>query len=274
MVFSGKDDRRRQEFTGANRFVDLIPSHLNAMQHSESSITIERRASNSRKVLIVKPDLEQVQKIKNSFSYFYPYGEETRLPLKGSVTGVLKNLEEEQVPVYVVFDEQTTDAERGTIAHKFLEHYDFSRLKSVNEQAQEMVKDGILTAEELAKINIDRIKTALFSGVFDGIKSKSLFREKNFLVNIEAREILPVKSNESVLLQGVIDLLVIDGDEAEIIDNVKMVLNSTGGTGYIHEGVDKDDDTVYSRAWFAWANSLFAYMVLEKREILADYSQF
>lgn len=63
-------------------------------------------------------------------------------------------------------------------------------------------------------------------------------------------------------------------DEAEIIDNVKMVLNSTGGTGYIHEGVDKDDDTVYSRAWFAWANSLFAYMVLEKREILADYSQF
>lgn len=63
-------------------------------------------------------------------------------------------------------------------------------------------------------------------------------------------------------------------DEAEIIDNVKMVLNSTGGTGYIHEGVDKDDDTVYSRAWFAWANSLFAYMVLKKREILADYSQF
>lgn len=63
-------------------------------------------------------------------------------------------------------------------------------------------------------------------------------------------------------------------DEAEIIDNVKMVLNSTGGTGYIHEGVDKDDDTVYSRAWFAWANSLFAYMVLEKREILAEYSQF
>ena len=63
-------------------------------------------------------------------------------------------------------------------------------------------------------------------------------------------------------------------DEAEIIDNVKMVLNSTGGTGYIHEGVDKDDDTMYSRAWFAWANSLFAYMVLEKRGILADYSQF
>ena len=63
-------------------------------------------------------------------------------------------------------------------------------------------------------------------------------------------------------------------DETEIIDNTKMILNSTGGTGYIHEGVDKDDDTIYSRAWFAWANSLFAYMVLEKQGVLANYSQF
>jgi meiotically up-regulated gene 157 (Mug157) protein len=53
-------------------------------------------------------------------------------------------------------------------------------------------------------------------------------------------------------------------DKAEIQENVAMLVNSTGGTGYIHEGVDKDDDSVYSRAWFAWANSLFSYMVLEK----------
>ena len=57
-------------------------------------------------------------------------------------------------------------------------------------------------------------------------------------------------------------------DEAEIRENVEMVVNSTGGTGYIHEGVDKDDDSVYSRSWFAWANSLFAYMVLEKIDYL------
>ncbi len=53
-------------------------------------------------------------------------------------------------------------------------------------------------------------------------------------------------------------------DEAEIRECVRMLVNSTGGTGYIHEAVDKDDDTVYSRSWFAWANSLFAYMILEK----------
>ena len=53
-------------------------------------------------------------------------------------------------------------------------------------------------------------------------------------------------------------------DESEIRECVKMLVRSTGGTGYIHEGVDKDDDSIYSRSWFAWANSLFAYMILEK----------
>ena len=53
----------------------------------------------------------------------------------------------------------------------------------------------------------------------------------------------------------------------EISECIEMILNSTGGTGYIHESVDKDDDTVYSRAWFAWANSLFAYMILDKYSV-------
>ena len=57
-------------------------------------------------------------------------------------------------------------------------------------------------------------------------------------------------------------------DKAEINECVQMIINSTAGTGYIHEGVDKDDDTIFSRAWFAWANSLFAYMIIDKKEYL------
>ena len=57
-------------------------------------------------------------------------------------------------------------------------------------------------------------------------------------------------------------------DKAEINECVQMIINSTAGTGYIHEGVDKDDDKIYSRSWFAWANSLFAYMIIEKQGYL------
>ena len=57
-------------------------------------------------------------------------------------------------------------------------------------------------------------------------------------------------------------------DPEEIERCVKMVASSTGGTYYIHEGVYKDDDKIYTRPWFAWANSLFADLVLRKADIL------
>ena len=55
-------------------------------------------------------------------------------------------------------------------------------------------------------------------------------------------------------------------DEDEVRSLVDMIVANTDGTGYIHEGVDKDDPSVYTRPWFAWANSLFAYLILAKRE--------
>ena len=57
-------------------------------------------------------------------------------------------------------------------------------------------------------------------------------------------------------------------DAEEIKRCVSMVASSTGGTYYIHEGVQKDDDTIFTRPWFAWANSLFADLVLRKADIL------
>lgn len=72
----------------------------------------------------------------------------------------------------------------------------------------------------------------------------------------------------SIAMQGITS-----ENEKEIRDCLEMLLASTDGTGYMHEGVDSDDVSKYSRSWFAWANSLFAYFVLNKREIIerADY---
>lgn len=42
---------------------------------------------------------------------------------------------------------------------------------------------------------------------------------------------------------------------------LKMVVDNTDETYYCHESVNVDDDSKYTRAWFCWANSLFAEMV-------------
>ena len=44
---------------------------------------------------------------------------------------------------------------------------------------------------------------------------------------------------------------------------VKQILNTDGGTGFIHESFYKDDAKNYSRSWFAWANTLFGELIID-----------
>ncbi|RYE91018.1 MAG: metal-independent alpha-mannosidase, partial [Cytophagaceae bacterium] len=46
-------------------------------------------------------------------------------------------------------------------------------------------------------------------------------------------------------------------DDAEIRACVQALKASHAGTGYLHESFHKDDPAKYTRAWFAWANTLF-----------------
>ena len=43
---------------------------------------------------------------------------------------------------------------------------------------------------------------------------------------------------------------------------LEMLTRNTAGTGFMHESFDPDDPSMYTRAWFAWANSLFAESVI------------
>jgi meiotically up-regulated gene 157 (Mug157) protein len=52
-----------------------------------------------------------------------------------------------------------------------------------------------------------------------------------------------------------------------------MLTISSAGTGFKHEGFDKDDPTKYSRRWFAWVNNLYGEMIIkvlrERPQVLA-----
>ncbi len=51
-------------------------------------------------------------------------------------------------------------------------------------------------------------------------------------------------------------------DEAEITEALRMLATTDAGTGFMHEAFDQDDPTLFTRPWFAWANSLFGELVL------------
>ncbi|HEX3436863.1 MAG TPA: glycoside hydrolase family 125 protein [Pseudacidobacterium sp.] len=60
--------------------------------------------------------------------------------------------------------------------------------------------------------------------------------------------------------------------DAEIRRMLAMIKVSSAGTGFIHESYFKDDPGKFTRAWFAWANTLFGELVaqcaLNKPELL------
>jgi meiotically up-regulated gene 157 (Mug157) protein len=51
-------------------------------------------------------------------------------------------------------------------------------------------------------------------------------------------------------------------DDAEILQCLRWLKTTTAGTGFIHESFEKDDPQHYTRAWFAWANTLYGELIL------------
>jgi len=49
---------------------------------------------------------------------------------------------------------------------------------------------------------------------------------------------------------------------AEISDVLRTLARTDAGTGFMHESFHKDDASDFTRAWFAWANTLFGELLL------------
>jgi hypothetical protein len=53
------------------------------------------------------------------------------------------------------------------------------------------------------------------------------------------------------------------GNDYDIVSSLKMLKNTHASTGFMHESFMKDDPTMFTRKWFAWANTLFGELVLD-----------
>ena len=52
-------------------------------------------------------------------------------------------------------------------------------------------------------------------------------------------------------------------DEREIRQCLRWLRDTTAGTGFMHESFEKDDAGNFTRAWFAWANTLLGELVVK-----------
>jgi len=61
---------------------------------------------------------------------------------------------------------------------------------------------------------------------------------------------------------GIIVRALTSTDDKEILHCLRMLKASHGGTGFMHESFHRDDPAKFTRAWFAWANTLFGELLL------------
>ncbi len=212
-------DKRSETFIGANSFTDYLPKHLEIINvNPEELMAKDEERKGKRDILVGDSDKTLAKKIRENIEYLYPNEDSTTLPVKCSVTKATKEEKETETVTHYVTTDDETGINRGITAHKILEMLNFDTLDSVNftSQVNNMIENNILTSEDVLLVDLVKLEGAVLS-FKDRVKGKKLYREQNFISKLPSDHVFN-KATEGVLVQGIIDLLVIGEDGAEIID--------------------------------------------------------
>ena len=219
LISEGKKNDQNLGFETADCFADFIPATLNVTVHDQQDLQSYVHGQSVDGVIVGAPNTELQTQIARNLEYAYPHLQDLKFPVKTSVSKVAAESKQEYYKVENLFDEQEdfTSAESGVIAHKIMEYYDFSSGVALAEQVDAMVKNGIITKDQANFLNLERIKIAI-DNAFNSEVLGRLYREAPFIAEIDAKTLLNTSSNEKIMVQGIIDLLVIEGDYAKVID--------------------------------------------------------
>ena len=113
------------------------------------------------------------------------------------------------------------DNQIGTAYHKVLEDIDFDdkTLANVQNTIKRLVDDGELTKEVAEQLDCNAVLKVINLDIFSNLQNKKVYRELPFMLKTSYNNLFDdEKIDESVFLQGVLDMLILDGGTATIID--------------------------------------------------------
>ncbi len=153
----------------------------------------------------------------------YAHERDTGVPSKVSVSA-LKRMQEKEVfrPVPMPSSDDTMDAaQRGTLMHRVMEHIGFEALDETQVQTRidDMAKRGLIESALTAAVDAAAVSRFLLSDLARRAKDAPVRRaEQPFCLRMSAREAGLGEADESVIVQGVIDLCFIEENKWVIVD--------------------------------------------------------
>ncbi len=182
------------------------------------------------RILRVPPTEEMMEEIEQRLSYRYPYALLSRVPTKSGASSLAEKETQEEYaalsrPAFLS-SHGMTPAERGIALHTFLQFADYTRAgENLQNEIDRMVNQGFLTGEEGRAIDQKRLgaffHSPLAGRIFRALEGKKLYREVRFIMEVPARELdssIPEDWEESVVIQGVADCVLIENERIVIID--------------------------------------------------------
>ncbi len=170
-------------------------------------------------------------KIEEILNWKYKFDLATKIPSKTSVTKIKdlnksqKDLYEKKLtkPQFLTQTDILTNAEKGTLMHLCLQKMDVKSIENkydIEKMINELIIKKIITENESKYINVDKLNDFIHSNTAESMRcSKKIYKEVPFYININVNEIYNEKSNEKILVQGIIDVYYIDeNDEIVLLD--------------------------------------------------------
>jgi len=205
---------------------------------------IERALSRDEmeKVILFRArDQKLYQEIEKRLAWKYPWDLERAGKQKYSVTELKKMRMEEEaeeiqelypesdfvplVPQFIEKTKEKTGAAKGTIYHMIMEYLDFSQINTISQiekAIQKLADSGKIKQEDLKSVWVKDFlpysKSELARRMASAKERGELFQEQPFVIALPASEVEEGRTDEFVLVQGIIDAFFYEKDEIVIVD--------------------------------------------------------
>lgn len=206
------------------------------LQEEIKTQTIDRMTKEALLKGLLDPAREEWDAVlEQNLEFIYLFETETKLHTKVSISElkkagqeffepeaveipeiVKKKIEkfEPTVPKFISKEEEMSGASRGTAYHKILQRLDFihtDKYADLEKQVQEWMEIGILTEDVKNAISLRKVfrflQGRLAGEMKEAAKKQQLYKERQFVMGLPAREIRPeYESDELMLIQGIIDV--------------------------------------------------------------------
>jgi ATP-dependent helicase/nuclease subunit A len=207
--------------------------HL-AMSYANQESAEQQQVSPEESV--AQADKETLEKLEKNLSFVYPYEESVQLPSKITATELKGQMEPDpeavsltkkpsspfRMPDFTKKDRALTGTEKGVATHLVLQYMDFSKGGSKEEiqgEVDRLCAQGFITKREAEAVDVNAVRRLFASSLGKRMLScKNIMREFKFSLLCDAQEIYGTAEGEQLLLQGVVDCCLDEGDGLVIID--------------------------------------------------------